>query len=120
MDQKDPQDHRPLADLGVAWVVVEAHALAGLKSLRDREVHLRRSGMWGGFGCPTNKGPISLLCNTSEKVGSLGFQIPSWRGVIGCPFTASSHAWVTLTGMVSVIEYTLGGSNPRTRFRCLR
>ena len=39
-DQMDPQDHRHLADLRVAWVVVEAHTLAGLKSLRDQEVHL--------------------------------------------------------------------------------
>ena len=40
MDQKDPQDHGDLADLGAAWVVVEAHALASLKSLKDWGVHL--------------------------------------------------------------------------------
>ena len=68
MDQKDPQDHRPLADLRVAWVVVEARALAGLKSLRDWEVHLSEDLACGeGLDIPLIRDPFPFYATCPKK-----------------------------------------------------
>ena len=68
MDQKDPQDHGPLADLRVAWVVVEARTLAGLKSLRDQEVHLLEDLAGGeGLDIPLIRDPLPFYATHLRK-----------------------------------------------------
>ena len=68
MDQKDPQDHGPLTDLRVAWVVVEACALASLKGLRDQEVHLSEDLVCGeGLDVPLIKDPLPFYATHLKK-----------------------------------------------------
>ena len=68
MDQKDPQDHGHLTDLRAGWVVVEAHALAGLKSLRDREAHLSEDLVCGeGLDIPLIRDPLPFYATCPRK-----------------------------------------------------
>ena len=68
MDQKDPQDHGHLADLRAAWVVVEAHTLASLKSLRDQGVHLLEDLVCGeGLDIPLIRDPFPFYATCPRK-----------------------------------------------------